>query len=341
MGSCVSTVIAINLHGNNSFYFTGQTVSGTVGLNIMQEKVEADEIYITLTGEIGYTTQHTVSNGTGQATTYTKYHHVPFYSAKITFARPEVGQSELISLQGQYSWPFQIPLSNHLPPTLNRPQSYPHVRYYLQVVIDKPWYKANTKETRYLTVYPRVNLLQNPQCLQPTIFKNQNRKDITLKGTLNKIGYVPGELIHITLKIENPRRALIERIDVSMFQTHQIGVNSNGHTIFETTLPTILNLKDEQINETFSITFPSVRIPPSYQFQGGIQRPAVVCIGYILKFVVKVEGIFTNFNIDVPVILGTEPIPDLNQQQTSNPEQLTFTDYDLPPSYESVVQNTI
>ena len=339
MGSYVSTVISINLHGNNSFYFADQTVFGTVALNTIQEKIEADEIYITLTGEIGYTTQHTVSNGREQ-TTYTKYHHVPFYSAKVTFARPEVGQSELICLQGQYSWPFQIPLSNHLPPTFHHPQSYPHVRYYLQVVIDKPWYKTNIKETRYLTVYPRVNLLHNPQCLQPTIFGNHNRKDIALKGTLNKIGYVPGESIHIKLEIENPRRVLIECIDVSMFQTHRIGVNSNGYTIFKTTLPRIINLKDEQINETFSITLRSVRIPPSYQFQGGIERVAVVFIGYMLKFAVKVEGIFTNFNIDVPVILGTEPIPDLSQQQTSNPEQLTFTDHDLPPSYESVVQNT-
>ena len=192
------------------------------------------------------------------------------------------------------------------------------MRYYLQVVIDKPWYKPNTRETRYLTVFPRVNLLQNPQCLQPTIFGNQNRKDITLKGTLNKLGYVPGELIHITLEIENPRRVLIKHIDLSMLQSYRIGQNSRGYTIFQTTLPNILNSKDQQIKETFSITIPSIPIPPSYQFQGGIQVAVFVNIRYILRFAVKVEGMFTNFNVDIPITIGTEPNPDLNQQQIFN-----------------------
>ena len=56
MGNSNSSTITINLDRTNLFYFTGETVSGTVDLNITEEKVEADEIYIQLTGEIGYTT---------------------------------------------------------------------------------------------------------------------------------------------------------------------------------------------------------------------------------------------------------------------------------------------
>ncbi|CAF1372923.1 unnamed protein product [Rotaria sordida] len=348
MGNSNSSAIAINLDRNNLFYFSGESVSGTVNLNIIEGKLEADEIYIILTGEIGYTTTRTVSTGRGRTSTRTEYHHVPFYSAKVTFVRPEPGQKEFIYGQGQYSWSFQIPLTEHLPPTINQPQSYPHVRYYLQVVIDKPWYKPNTRETRYLTIFPRVNLLHNPQCLLSTIFGNQNRKDIKLKGILNKLGYVPGESIYMTLEIENPRKVLIQRINLSMLQSYKIGRNSRGHTIFQTTLPNILNLKDQQIRETFSIIIPSVSIPPSYQFQGGIQRVALVNIFYMLRFAVKVEGIFTNFDVNVPITLGTEPYPDLNQQQTfnpvivsyaSNPEQSMFSDDDLPPNYDSTVQN--
>ncbi|CAF1398097.1 unnamed protein product [Rotaria sp. Silwood1] len=348
MGNSNSRAIVINLDQNKLFYFSGESVSGRVDLNIIEGKLEADEIYIVLTGEIGYTTTRTVSTGRGRTSRRTEYHHVPFYVAKFIFARPESGQNELVYGQGQYSWPFQIPLTDYLPPTVNQPQSYPHVRYYLQVVIDKPWYKPNIRETKYLTIFPRVNLLQNPQCLLSTIFEKQNRKDIKLKGTLNKVGYVLGESIHMTLEIENPRRVLIQRIDLSMLQSYQIGRNSRGYTIFQTTLPHILNLKDQQIRETFSIIIPSVPIPPSYQFQGGIHRVALVNIFYMLRFAVKVEGIFTNFDINVPITLGTEPDPNLNQQQTfnpivvsysSNPEQSMFNDDDLPPNYDSIVQN--
>jgi hypothetical protein len=348
MGNSSSNAISINLERTNSLYFTGETVSGTVDLNITNEKVEADEIYIMLTGEIGYTTARTVFKNKRRSRSH-KDHDITFYSTKFIFAQPQPGETELVLNHGQYSWSFQIPLTDdYLPPTMNQPQSYPHVRYYLQFVIDKPWYKPNIRENRYIMIYPRVNLLQNPQCLLSTIFGKQNRKEIILKGTLNKLGYVPGELIHILLEIENPRTVLIKHIDFSLFQSYQIGNNTRGNTIFQTTLPKILNLKDQQIRETFYLLIPSALIPPSYQFQGRSERFAFVNIHYFLRCEVKVEGMFTNFDVDIPITLGTEPNPNLNQQQTFNPlivsyslnpQESMFNDDVSAPSYDSVVQN--
>ncbi|CAF0768165.1 unnamed protein product [Adineta ricciae] len=349
MGNSTSSAITISLDRTNPFYCSSEIVSGTVALSILQGEVKANEIYITLTGEIGYTTTRTVSNSRGQSSTRTEYHHVPFYTAKGIFARPEPGQTELILSQGQYSWPFQISLTEYLPPTLNQPLAYPHVRYYLQVIVDKPWYKPNTRETQYITVYPRVNLLQMPQCLISTYFGSQNRKNVILKGTLNKLGYVPGELITFTLDIENSRRVLIQHIDLSMLQSFHIVRNTRGFTIFQTTLPKILNTKEEQIRETYSIVIPSMPMPPSYQFQGGIHRSAAVNVSYVLRVAVKVEGMFTDFDVKIPITMGTEPTPDLIQQQAFNPlsvtysaspEQSMFIDSDEPPpAYHSVVQD--
>jgi hypothetical protein len=348
MGNGNSSAITINLDRTNSFYFTGETVSGTAELNVSEGKVEADEVYIQLTGEIGYTTTETVRDSDGNTSTRTDSHQIPFYSAKAVFDQSKHGQKRVVYGPGQYTWPFQISLADHLPPSIAEPLSYPYVRYYVQVVIDKPWYKPNKTETKYFTVYPHVNLLHNPQCLQATIFGNHNRKDITLRGTLNKTGYIPGELIIFTLEIENPRTVLIKHIDLSMVQSSQIGEDSRINTIFQTTLPKILNLKDQQIIETFSVVIPPVPMPPSYQFQGGIRTPALVVNQYTLKFVVKVEGMFTNIDVKIPITLGTEPNPDLNQQQTfnhlivsysSNPEQSMFSDDNLPPNYNSVVRN--
>ena len=44
------------------------------------EIIRTGEIYIMLHGEIGYTTQRTVSNGKGGSTTQTEHHHIPFYT---------------------------------------------------------------------------------------------------------------------------------------------------------------------------------------------------------------------------------------------------------------------
>ena len=344
-----SGVVLINLERENSFFFSGEIVTGMVTLNVTNEKLEADEIFIVLTGEIGYTTKRTVTSSKGRTSTRTDYHHVPFYTGKVVFAQPQPGQKQLILNHGQYSWPFEICLGDYLPPTINAPASYPHVRYYLQVVIDKPWYKPNTRETRYLTVYPRVNLLQNPQCLVPTIFGNHNRKDIILKGTLNKLGYVPGESISISLEIENPRKVLVKRLELIMLQSYYIGRNQRVTSFFRVILPNILERIDEQIRETFVLTIPSQPIPPSYQFQGGIQRPAIANIHYFFRLEVKVQGIFADFSVDIPITIGTEPPPHFNQQQTlnsvfvsyaDNPEQTTFEhDTDAPPDYHSITQN--
>jgi hypothetical protein len=348
MGNSNGCSIKIHLDYTNSVYFSGDIVSGVVKLNITAGKIEADKIYMMLIGEIGYETTRTVPTAKGQPPTETRHYHIPFYSGKSVFTRPKVEQKGKVYSQGKYSWPFRILLPDHLPPTLNQPHLFPHVRYYLQVVIDKPWYKPNTKEIKYITVFPWVNILQNPKCLSSVTFEKHNN-DITLKGTLNKSGYASGETIHMTLEIENPRKIPIQSIELSILQSYRIGQNSRGYIILQKTLPNIVNVKDEQIRETFSVAIPSVLIPPSCQFRGGMRYSAIVNIGYMLKLAVKVQGILNNFEVDIPITLGTEPDSDLNRQQilnpmivsyASNPEHSMFTDHGSTPSYNSVVQNT-
>ena len=341
MGSCSSVNgITINLQQENSFYFTDEIISGIVNWNNDADNMKVDEIYILFQGEIGYTTTRTVSNGRGGSTTTTEYHHIPFYSSKVSFIKPQLQEEPLVLNREQYSWPFQFSLTNHLPPTINLPQSYPHVRYYLQVVIDRPWYKPNIRELRYLTVYPHVNLLQNPLCLQSTIFGNHNRKEITIKGIINKIGYIPGESINLTLEIENPKQVSIRLIELLIFQSYEIGANARRLNIFQTTLPNIQDLKDREFRGAFSVTIPSLLVPPSYHFHGGLQRLVSTNIHYSMKLAVKVSGLFTNFDVDIPIIIGTEPGLNLNQQLIINPQMVPHSSNDdQPPSYDSVVNN--
>jgi hypothetical protein len=346
MGNGSSSVTLIKLDRIKPFYFTDEIISGTVASNFMQGRLETDRIYIEFTGVVGYKTNGPVLLGRPNFLSVpTVYRHVPVYTYEITFSQSEHGQRGIVSNPGLYLWPFQIPLISHLPPTINQPKSYPHVRYYLQVIIHRPGYKPYIRETKYVKVHPRVNLLQNPECLQATEFRYQNRKDITLKAKLNRTGYVPGETIQITLKIENPRQILIQHIDFSLVQAYRIENCRREYPIFQKTLPIILNIKDEQITETFSIIIPTVPLPPTYTFPERHQRFAFVNIRYMLKLAVKVNGIFNNFDIDMPIKLGTQLNPDLNDQQRFNPMIDSYSsnseqsDDDLPPDYDFVMQN--
>ncbi|CAF1277312.1 unnamed protein product [Rotaria sordida] len=345
MGNDNSHAITIDVDRNNLFYYSGETVSGIVRLYITEENFETREIYISLIGETGYTTK-LAANGIGGNLAQGENYTTQFYYKKVSLSEPSITQQEFIYDRGRYEWLFQIPLIDNLPPTINQPDTFPHVRYFLRLVIKKPWYTSNIKYRKYLTVHPRVNLLENPQCLLPSIFKFDNRKGIKLKATFNKVGYVSGENIQFTLEIQNPRKILILHCNLSILQCYRIVKIFDECIIHKTILPKIVNLTNEHIMENFSIKIPSLRFPPSYKFQE--ENPNIfVHIYYMLKITVKVEGIFTNFHINVPITLGTECNSDLSQQQSfnplsisysSNPEQSICNDDDAPPDYDSFMR---
>jgi hypothetical protein len=70
-----------------------------------------------------------------------------------------------------------------------------------------------------------------------------------------------------------------------------------------------------------------------------------ISINYELTLDVKVRGLFADFKVTVPVVVGTEPMPaeQQQQQQMNRPIEMPVAsapvlEYDdLPPSYESIV----
>jgi sporulation-control protein spo0M len=307
MGCGASSNIVINFDRTNLHFFGGEIVSGSVQLYVTDDKLEADEIDFNLIGEAGYTRKYTTTEN-GETTTRTEQHDVPFLSTKYVFARPTGGEKQLTYSQGQYSWPFQIQLPDYLPPTIGLPNNYPHVRYYLQVVIDKAWYKSNTRENRYITVSPRVNILQ-PNYSMATVFGNHNRKDMVLKGSLNKQAYLPGEMIQGIMEVDNPKGVLIKQIDVSMIENYQIECEEHTYIVTSCIIPEMMCRRERQIVQPFGIMIPSRRLLPSYHYQGGLKATVTVNISYTLKFDVKVEGMFTDFDVSVPITIGNDPMP--------------------------------
>ena len=337
MGNSLGTSgITINLHQNNPIYFTDEPLSGTVCWNNRHETVRTSTVYIILIGEVGYTAQRMAfnpSDGTRKAVT--EFHYTKFYSSKISLVDSPFENELIVLSRGQYSWPFEFILSNYLPPTINSRKYDPHVRYYLQVVIEKSsWYKSNIEELQYLTIYPRINLPPNSPWLQRSFFEDQNKNEISLKGFISKTCFIPGESIEFTIDIDNPREFRIKHIDLSIFQSLEIARNSKQMNIFQTILPSIQDTNGRQIKETISVTAPAVSLPPSCQFQGGSEEPVSILNRYFIKLAADVEGISMNFDIEIPIIIATEPGSCACQSSALIPQ------YDEPPpSYDSVVKH--
>lgn len=119
-----------------AIYFAGDILSGQVQFNLVERTRKIDEIYLSLIGDIGYTTTRTVRMQNGQMERKTDCHNVRILGQKFLLGRPminDVHSNDATTLEpGQYKYPFSIRLPEDLPPTLH-PEDYPFVRYQLQV----------------------------------------------------------------------------------------------------------------------------------------------------------------------------------------------------------------
>ncbi len=99
-------------------------------------------------------------------------------------------------------------------------------------------------------------------------FDHHNRKDVTLKGSIKKQGYIPGQTMIETLEMENPRRVLLKKLHLSLIQQVQIESTPHQEIIIETNLPIFNSKNDERLMENFSLTIPSLPLAPSYLYCG-------------------------------------------------------------------------
>jgi hypothetical protein len=221
-------------------------------------------------------------------------------------------------------------------------------------VLDKPWYKPNAKQTYPLTIFPRVNILHVPGGQQPAAFSNQNRKKLRVQGYIVRSGVVPGDKISVQIDLQNPKRAEIKTIEATLIQHRQVVRSSHAQVILRTDVPNLHEFNGTELQHTFDLSIPAVYLSPTYTYLSHYSMPPLgVSIHYELVLDVKVRGLFTDFKMSVPMIMGTEPSSNEQQQQQqlafqqqiNNPVETPTAsapvyDYDdLPPSYESVVMD--
>ncbi len=197
-----------------------------------------------------------------------------------------------------------------------------------------------------MTIFPRVNLLHIPGGQQSVGFRHENRKKIHLQGYLVHGGVVPGSKLLVQMDLQNPKQAVIKRIEAILTQRRQISRCSHTETIFRTDLPELREFTASNLQRTFELMVPAVYLSPTYTYlTQSLSSQVCISVNYELTLDVKVRGLFTDFKVTVPVIVGTEPmsIEQQQQQEMNRPVEIPVPsapvlEYDdLPPSYESIV----
>jgi hypothetical protein len=192
-----------------------------------------------------------------------------------------------------------------------------------------------------------------------------NRKKVKLNGYLVRSGIISNDKLSVHINLKNPKHCIIKRIEAVLIQHHQVAQSHHEEIIFRVNLPNLYEFNRRKFEGTFDLIVSSLHLAPSYKFVAEFNNQKYpVIIKYELSLAVKVHGILTDFEVKLPIIIGTELTSD--QQQTNNSVETpiangdsisdypepppsyetpiagsdSISDYDeLPPSYETVVSN--
>ncbi len=156
-----------------------------------------------------------------------------------------------------------------------------------------------------MRIYPRVNLHQisNSQC---SVRFDKKRNDITIKGVIQRAGVLPGEETKLSLEIYNPIQLTIKNIDVCLIQRYEIEHCRRRLEVLRVSVPQLFDRNDEHIKTTCLFRIPK-GIQPSFNYKSKHGRSGVnVKISYDIKLEVKVKGLFSDFELQVPITIGTD-----------------------------------
>ncbi|CAF3052316.1 unnamed protein product [Rotaria socialis] len=338
MGANESAMIQVNFNRSTEFYFPGEHVSGEILFQNKHDRLKLVEIFIEIVGELAYTTAEsrssTDSNGNSTTEYYTDYHHIPFFTNHLPLARPDSLQEKIILNRGTYTWPFDVSLPENLPPSSSpNVGAYPHIKYYAQIVLNRPRFKVNVTRTYPLMIYLRMNHFRMDDVQNALSFDKQNRKQLRLHGYLRHSQIVPGQSLSVQINVHNPERTEIKRIDAAFIQHRKTALNHNDEVIFSINLPGLNEFNELYFQRDFGLPVPSINLTPTHTFSTlHSDHSYNFNVDYELLLRVKTHGIFTNFEVSIPVVVGTEAILGGHQQNNG------FDETDLPPSYETVTK---
>lgn len=330
----------IFLDNPSAVYFAGQLLSGRVVL-MLSESMEMRGISLVLVGkgEVAWTESSTNSDNNSENTTY---------SASESYLNMTIGlfgNGERTSLPaGEHTFIFSCTLPQALPSSFEGPLG--HVRYYCKSIINRPW-KFDTVSKRLFTVNAVVDLNYETSAMNSA--SNHNEKylccfccrsgPISASANINRIGYVPGEVILVNGEVSNFTRRHIDKtkavlLAIVTYKAHS--QNMRDVKVISEASQGAIPPGESDVWNAVPLRVPAV--PPS-----GLTGCNIIDVHYEVNFIVDPSGPAFDLLVTLPIVVGTIPLRDFfNVYQTQPPrykESLVYTPTappllqypDLPP----------
>ena len=219
-------LFAINLSGNNSVYFAGSNVEGSVLLEISEPK-KTQGISIVFSGKsyVHWTESRSSGTGRDRRTETVHYSDTQIIFNDVFIQLWGNGRDSQDLAAGRYEFPFkfQLPSDLVLPTSFESHTGY--IRYSLLARISRSW-KFDHTTTRAITVNEIVDI-NTAQLTTPLSSSNEKTLcclwcasgPISLSVSIDRGGYCPGESIAISTAAENHSNRRITAVRATLKQT--------------------------------------------------------------------------------------------------------------------------
>lgn len=228
---------------------------------------------------------------------------------------------------------FSLP--DFLPPSLNQLSTHgPYIRYKIRVVLERPEiYKTNVHRSFPIVVIARPSSHPYPSFL-PLEAENKNRSDVSLHAALiDQNGpLAPGDSFLLDVEFHNPKHLTVKSLPIDLMQHRTVWMGGNCSLIIPLVkLPHLHEFSGEYYHETLKLTIPNDdRIISSFYYMPPTSSEKPIIVEYMLKLEVKMHGFFTNFILNIPIVLHSrEGYINISMEEDVSPP---------PPPYDFVVE---
>ncbi|XP_013118304.1 arrestin domain-containing protein 17 [Stomoxys calcitrans] len=295
-------------------YFGGQVMTGKIVLSA--DKVKQVKAVVLKIRGFAHTSW---SEKTNDKTTHYSG-HIDYINSVTYLLSPKSSDESLFIEPGIHSFNFAC----HIP--LNCPSSFEglrgHIRYIVQVNMERPW-KFDQTFSRGFTVLKILNLNYDTPLLKLPANSEMTKvfccgpmksDPLQMHVQLSQTGYVPGQLIPVTILVHNNTKVQITEVCLRLVMMVCV-YSQNPRCKATSENRTISKLIGDPVpvlcNKQFTYLLPVPATPPTC-----FNLCSIVQVGYRIEVAAKMKGVFyTNQEIHVPVTIGNVPLMDVVQQQ--------------------------
>ncbi|XP_039429102.1 arrestin domain-containing protein 17-like [Culex pipiens pallens] len=300
-----------NSHG---VFLAGQTIVGQVDIQVPKAK-KVRSVYLRLTGQGSCKwaeTRETGSSAVFSSREEYAAHTVVFLSGSSSESSEEVELGE-----GSHRYRFSYRLPPECPTSFEGDFGY--VRYTIRIVFERPWKYDLTYKIAF-TVVQQLDLNRISPPLNEAIVKENMRQfscgpcrsaPMIMTVCVPMTGYVPGQLVRVTVDIMNKSRKDISEVKLKLRRQVKY-LSQSPSERSKTVFCTLVKYQCSGVDRDRSAGYERrLLIPP----EPPTRSSTIIRIEYFIEIIAKVVGLHASPRVKIPITIGTVPLANLNKSQ--------------------------